>query len=111
MIFKYTDQNPLELMQTVRNFVNFIKVNPSSREQFKTNRVAPHSSFHNKVNKSEIYASSLEQVQQLINNDVDLIFNALVAATTLIRSNAQMATTNKMSDSPRNTTQTTTSQW
>ena len=79
MIFKYTDQNPLELMQTVRNFVNFMKVNPSSREQFKTNKIAPRS-FHNEVNESEIHASSLEQVQQLINEDTDLIFNALVAA-------------------------------
>ena len=79
MIFEYTDQNPLELMQMVRNFVNFMKVNPSSREQFKTNKIAPRS-FHNEVNKSEIHASSLEQVQQLINKDADLVFNALVAA-------------------------------
>ena len=79
MIFKYTDQNPLELMQMVRNFVNFMKVNPSSRKQFKTNKIAP-CSFHNEVNKSEIHATSLEQVQQLINEDVDLIFDALVAA-------------------------------
>ena len=73
------DQNPLELMQTVRNFVNFMKVNPSSREQFKRNKIAPHS-FHNEVNESEIHASSLEQVQQLINEDADLVFDALVAA-------------------------------
>ena len=79
MIFEYTDQNPLELMQTVRNFVNFMKVNPSSREQFKTNKIAP-CGFHNEVNKSQIHASSLEQVQQLINEDADLIFDTLVAA-------------------------------
>ena len=79
MIFEYTDQNPLELMQTVRNFVNFMKVNPSSREQFKTNKIAPHS-FHNEVNESEIHASSLDQVQQLINEDADLISDTLVAA-------------------------------
>ena len=66
-------------MQTVRNFVNFMKIYPSSTEQFKTNKIASHS-FHNEVNKSEIHASSLEQVQQLINKDTDLIFDALVAA-------------------------------
>ena len=59
VIFEYTNQNPLELMQTVRNFM---KSNPSSREQIKTNKISPRS-FNNKVNKSEIYASSLEQVQ------------------------------------------------
>ena len=56
-----------------------MKVNPSSREQFKTNKIVPHS-FHYEVNESEIHASSLKQVQQLINEDVDLIFDALVAA-------------------------------
>ena len=56
-----------------------MKVNPSSREQFKTNKISPHS-FNNKVNESEIHASSLEQVQQLINEDADLVFDALVAA-------------------------------
>ena len=79
VIFKYTEQNPLELMQTVRNFVNFMKVNPSSRELFKTNKIAL-CSFHNEVSKSEIHASNLQQVQQLINEDTDLVFNALVAA-------------------------------
>ena len=79
MIFQYTDQNSLELMQTVRNFINFMKANLSSREQFKSNKIAP-CSFHNEVNELEIHASSLEQVQQLINKDTDLIFDALVAA-------------------------------
>ena len=69
----------MELMQTVRNFVNFMKANPSSRKQFKTNKMSP-CSFNNEVNESEIFTSSLEQVQQLINEDADLVFNALVAA-------------------------------
>ena len=66
-------------MQTVRNFINYMKANPSSREQFKTNKISPHS-FNNEVNESEIHASSLEQVQQLINKDADLVFDVLVAA-------------------------------
>ena len=78
-IFEYTNQKPLELMQTVRNFINFMKTCPVSREQFKTNKISPRN-FHNKVNESEIYTSSLEQVQQLINEDTDLVFDALVAA-------------------------------
>ena len=56
-----------------------MKINPSSREQFKTNKISPHS-FNTEVNESEIHASSLEQVQQLINEDTDLVFDALVAA-------------------------------
>ena len=64
-------------MQTVRNFITFMKIHPSSREHFKT---ISSCNFNNEVNESEIYASSLEQVQQLINEDTDLVFNALVAA-------------------------------
>ena len=52
---------------------------PASREQFKSNKIA-HRNFHNEVNESEIHTSSLEQVQQLINKDADLVFDALVAA-------------------------------
>ena len=66
-------------MQTVRNFINFMKTCPSSREQFKTNTISPHN-FHNEVNESEIHTSNLEQVQQLINEDTDLVFDALVTA-------------------------------
>ena len=79
VIFKYTNQKPLELMQRVRNFINFMKTCPASREQFKTNKISP-CKFHNEVNKSEIHTSSLDQVKQLINKDTDLVFNALVAA-------------------------------
>ena len=61
VIFEYTNQNAMELMQTVRNFVNFMKANPSSRKQFKTNKMSP-CSFNNEVNESEIHTSSLEQV-------------------------------------------------
>ena len=72
-------QKPLELMQTVRNFINFMKTCPASREQFKSNKIAQRN-FQNEVNESEIHTSSLEQVQQLINEDTDLVFDTLVAA-------------------------------
>ena len=71
--------NPLKLMQTVRNFVNLMKVNPSIRDQFKTNKIT-HCNFHNEVNETDVHASSLEQVQQLINKDTDLVFDVLVVA-------------------------------
>ena len=79
VIFEYTNQDPIELMQTVRNFITIMKMHPSSREQFKTNKISPRN-FNNEVNKSEIHESSLEQVQQLINEDTDLVFDTLVAA-------------------------------
>ena len=65
-------------MQTVRNFIDFMKTCPASREQFKSSKISPRN-FHNEVNESEIHTSSLEQVQQLINEDTDLVFDALVA--------------------------------
>ena len=52
---------------------------PASREQFKSNQIASRN-FQNKVNESKIHTSSLEQVQQLINEDADLFFHVLVAA-------------------------------
>ena len=73
------NQKPLELMQTIRNFINFMKTCPASREQFKSNKIAQRN-FYNEVNESEIHTSSLEQVQQLINKDADLVCNARVAA-------------------------------
>ena len=65
-------------MKTVRNFINLMKINPSIRDQFETNKITHHN-FHNEVNESDIHASSLEQVQQVINEDTDLVFDALVA--------------------------------
>ena len=80
IIFKYTDQNMVEMMQTVRSFINFIKANPTTRDQFKSNKLAIRKDYNNEVNESEIHSSSLEQVQQLTNEDTDLVFDALVAA-------------------------------
>ena len=69
----------MELMQTVRNFITFMKANPMNREHFKMNKL-PNHNFSNEVNESEIYSSSLGQVQHVVNEDTDLIFNALVTA-------------------------------
>ena len=78
-MFKYTKQSPMELMQTVRSFITFMKAHLSSREHFKTNKL-PSRNFNNEVNESQIYSSSLDQVQQVINEDADLVFDAPVAA-------------------------------
>ena len=51
----------MEMMQTVRGFINLIKANPTTREQYKSNKLATHR-YDNEVNKSEIQSSSLEQV-------------------------------------------------
>ena len=70
----------MEMMHTVRGFINFIKANPSSREQYKSNKLATRKEYNNEVNKSEIHSSSLDQVQQLINEDKDIVFDTLVEA-------------------------------
>ena len=69
----------MEMMQTVRGFINLIKANPTTREHYKSNKLTTRK-YDNKVNESEIQSSSLEQVQQFFNEDLDVIFNALVAA-------------------------------
>ena len=79
VIFEFSDQNVMEMMQTVRGFINLIKANPTTREQYKSNKLA-YRKYDNKVNESEIQSSSLEQVQEFFNEDSDVIFDALVAA-------------------------------
>ena len=79
VIFEFSDQNIMEMMQTVRGFINLIKANPTTREQYKSNKLAT-CKYDNKVNESEIQSSSLEQVQEFFNEDSDDIFDALVAA-------------------------------
>ena len=37
IIFEFSDQNIMEIMQTVRGFINLIKANPTTREQSKSN--------------------------------------------------------------------------
>ena len=68
----------MEMMQTVRGFINLIKANPATREQYKSNKLATRK-YDNEVNESEIHSSSLDQVQ-FFNEDTDLVFDALVAA-------------------------------
>ena len=68
------------MMQTVRGFINFMKAKPTNREQFKSNKIATHKEYNNEVNESEIHISNLDQVQQFINEDKDIVFDALVAA-------------------------------
>ena len=58
IIFEYTDQNLLEMMQMVRGFINFMKANPSKRDQYKTNKIATHKEYGNEVNESEIHSSN-----------------------------------------------------
>ena len=69
----------MEMMQMVRGFINLIKANPTTREQYKSNKLATHK-YDNEVNKPEIHSSSLDLVQQFFNEDTDLVFDALVAA-------------------------------
>ena len=79
VIFEFSDQNIMEMMQTVRGFINLIKANPTTREQYKSNKLETRK-YNNEVNELEIKSSSLEQVQQFFNEDSDIIFNTLVAA-------------------------------
>ena len=70
----------IEMMKTVRGFINLIKANPTSREQYKVNELAACKEYDNEVNESKIHSSNLDQVQHLINEDTDLVFDALVPA-------------------------------
>ena len=79
IIFEFSDQNMMEMMQTVRGFINLIKANPTTRDHYKTNKLA-NRKYDNEVNESEIKTSNLDQVQQFFNEDTDVVFNALVAA-------------------------------
>ena len=69
----------MEMMQTGRGFINLIKANSTTREQYKSNKLATRK-YNYEVNEPEIQSSSLEQVQQFFNEDSDVIFDALVAA-------------------------------
>ena len=69
----------MEMMQTVRGFINLIKANPTTRDHYKTNKLA-NPKYDNEVNESEIKTSNLDQVQQFFNKDTDIVFDALVAA-------------------------------
>ena len=66
----------MEMMQMVRGFTNLIKANPTTREQYKSNKLA-NCKYDNEVNESEIHSRSLDQVQHFFNEDMDLVFEAL----------------------------------
>ena len=68
----------MEMMQTVRGFINLIKANPTTRDHYKTNKLA-NRKYDNEVNESEIKTSNLDQVQQFFNEDADIVFDTLVA--------------------------------
>ena len=80
IIFEYTNQNMPEMLQMVRSFIDFMKTNPTTREQFKTNKLTTHKEYNNEINESEINSCNLDQVQQLINEDKDIVFDTLVVA-------------------------------
>ena len=69
----------MEMMQMVRGFINLIKANPTTRDHYKTNKLA-NRKYDNEVNESEIKTSNLDQVQQFFNEDTDIVFYALVVA-------------------------------
>ena len=69
----------MEMMQMVIGFINLIKANPTTKEQYKSNKLASRK-YNNEVNESDIHTSSLDQVQQFFNEDTDVVFDALVAA-------------------------------
>ena len=83
-----------------------MEANPTTREQFKTNKLATRNNYNNEVNESDIHSSSLDQVQQLINEDADLVFDVLVAADYI----DEIECSDGSNHSPRNTTQMTISQ-
>ena len=63
IIFEYSDQNMSEMLKTVRNFIDCMKANPATREQFKTNKLTTRKEYNNEINKSKINACNLDQVQ------------------------------------------------
>ena len=71
IVFKYTQNSPMEMLDTLRNFINHMKRNPSSRPSMKMNKIAPRTTGD--VNKNDIHTGSLEQVQKLVNEDSDLV--------------------------------------
>ena len=70
----------IKMMQMVKGFINLIKAKPTTRDRYKSNKLAVRKEYDNKVNELEIHSSILDQVQQLINEDTDLVFDVLVAA-------------------------------
>ena len=94
VIFEYTDQNPWDVIHTVRNFISYMKGNPAQRQFFKSNKLVPRR-FNTEVNESEIQSSNLEQIQQAVNEDPDLVFDALVTADYIDKINTSNSEVNQ----------------
>ena len=94
VIFEYTDQNPWDVIHMVRNFIRYMKGNPAQRQFFKSNKLVPRR-FNTEVNESEIQSSNLEQIQQAVNKDPDLVFDALVAADYIDKINTSNSEVNQ----------------
>ena len=62
IVFEYTQNNPMEMLDTLRNFINHMKRNPTSSPLMKVNKIAPRNTSD--VNESNIHTGSLEQVQK-----------------------------------------------
>ena len=60
IIFEFSDQNMMEMMKMVRGFIDLIKANRTSREQYKSNKLAVCREYDNEINKSEIHSSNLD---------------------------------------------------
>ena len=55
----------IEMMQMVRAFINFIKANPTTKDQFKANKLATHKEYNNEINESEFHTSSLDGLHDI----------------------------------------------
>ena len=70
-MFKHIQHNTMEMLDTLRNFIDHMKKNATARSQMKVHKIAPCKT--NEVNESDIHTSSLEQVQKLVNKDTNLV--------------------------------------
>ena len=41
----------IEMIQMVRGFINLIKANPTTRDQYKSNKLAVRKEYYNEVNE------------------------------------------------------------
>ena len=75
----HMDQSTLEMTWAQVGQVDLFWTKIGGKYKYKSNKLATRR-YDNEVNESEIQSSSLEQVQQFFNEDLDVIFDALVAA-------------------------------
>ena len=72
----------IEMMQTVRGFINLIKANPTTRDQYKSNKLAAHKEYDNEVNESEIPLKQFRSgtTTTSMTDTLIAVFDTLVAA-------------------------------